>query len=140
MHRASWEKQRARAAPLTASDIREKPPQDPTLACPICSKLLRDAVKTPCCSKTYDEECIQTHLLESDFVCPSCHSKVASLDKVTPDHNARERVRKYIDDEIAKSTAPLSNSERNTPEVVSPPAVSDKVRLFGTCLLKCTPY
>lgn len=110
---ASWEKQRARPAPLTAADVREKLPSDASLACPICRKLLRDAVKTPCCSKTFDEECIQTHLLESDFVCPSCHSKVASLDRITPDTAARDRVRRHIEEEIAKSVAPL---DLKTPE------------------------
>jgi protein MPE1 len=112
---ASWEKQRARPAPLTAADVREKVPSDASLACPICGKLLRDAVKTPCCSKTFDEECIQTHLLESDFVCPSCHSKVPSLDKVTPDNVARDRVRRHIEEEIAKSVAPV-DLKTNTPE------------------------
>lgn len=98
--------------------MREKAPSDATLACPICSKLLRDAVKTPCCSKTFDEECIQTHLLESDFICPSCHKKVVSLDTVTPDFASRERVRKYIEDEIVKSVGPV-DSERNTPDAPS---------------------
>jgi len=90
-------------------------PSDPALACPICHKLLRDAVKTPCCSKTFDEECIQTHLLESDFVCPSCHAKVASLDRITPDTAARDRVRRHIEEEIAKSVAPV-DLKRKTPE------------------------
>src|SRR5262245_38346590 len=54
--RASWEKQVSRHKGLTPADIRERPPSDPSLACPLDNKLFRDAVKTPCCNTTYSEE------------------------------------------------------------------------------------
>ncbi|KAF8315353.1 DWNN-domain-containing protein [Clavulina sp. PMI_390] len=123
---ASWEKQRSRPTPLTAADVREKRPSDLSLECPICNKLLRDAVKTPCCSKTFDEECIQTHLLESDFICPSCHKKISSLDKVTPDTASREKVRRYIADEIAKSAGGSTQIDDQDISFDAQPGASDQ--------------
>jgi len=101
--RASWKKQVTRSKALTAAEVREKPPLDDTLACPIDNKLFRDAVKTPCCSKAYCEECIQTHLLERDFVCPNCEKKIPSLDKLIPDKSIRTKVSDYIEKKIEES-------------------------------------
>ena len=101
--RASWQKQVARQKGLTEADIREKPSKDPFIICTIDSKIFRDAVKTPCCETTYCEECIQTHLLEKDFICPKCGTKIASLDKLIIDKPTRARVMDYIDREIEAS-------------------------------------
>lgn len=104
LQRASWQKQvSSRPKGLTAAEVREKPPTDPLLACPIDNKLFRDAVKTPCCGQSYCEECIQTHLLERDFVCPNCSKKVASLDKVIADKPMRTKVVEYIEKAIEES-------------------------------------
>ncbi|KDR80721.1 hypothetical protein GALMADRAFT_241139 [Galerina marginata CBS 339.88] len=100
---ASWQKQVARPKGLTSAEVREKVPSDPSLACPIDNKLFRDAVKTPCCNKAYCEECIQTHLLERDFVCPNCGKKVQSLDKLIVDKPTRTRVADYIEKAIEES-------------------------------------
>jgi protein MPE1 len=93
---------------LTEIDVRERAPSDPTLACPIDNKLFRDAIKTPCCGTVYCEDCIQTHLLEHDFVCPNCGQKIPSLDKLAKDSEARQRVAAYIEKTIEAS--------RNQPE------------------------
>ncbi|KAF9563120.1 DWNN-domain-containing protein [Agrocybe pediades] len=100
---ASWQKQVSRSKGLTAAEVREKAPSDPTLACPIDNKLFRDAVKTPCCSKVYCEECIQTHLLEKDFICPNCGKKIQSLDKLIMDKPSRTKVSDYIEKAIEES-------------------------------------
>lgn len=73
------------------------------MACPIDNRLFRDAVKTPCCEKAYCEECIQTHLLEHDFVCPNCQKKIASLDKLMINKPLRTKVGDYIDKAIEES-------------------------------------
>ncbi len=101
--RVSWQKQVAKSKGLTAVDVREKVPSDPFLACPIDNRLFRDAVKTPCCNTAYCEECIQTHLLERDFVCPNCGKKIASLDKLIVDKPMRIKVADYIDKAIEES-------------------------------------
>ncbi|KAF9530445.1 DWNN domain-containing protein [Crepidotus variabilis] len=100
---ASWQKQVARVKGVTAAEVREKAPTDPALACPIDNKLFRDAVKTPCCGAAYCEECIQTHLLERDFICPSCGKKIASLDKLLLDKPMRTKVADYIEKAIEES-------------------------------------
>ena len=102
---AAWQKHRTRPKTLTESDVREKPPSDHTLACPMCSKLFREAVNTPCCSTTYCEDCIQTHLLERDFTCPGCNSKIGSLVKLVPNKEVRALTRSYIDKAIEESKA-----------------------------------
>ena len=90
---ASWQKQVSRHKGLTEADIRERAPTDASLACPIDGKLFRDAVRTPCCGTRYCEECVQTHLLERDFLCPNCARKIPSLDKLIVDKPMRARVR-----------------------------------------------
>lgn len=101
---ASWQKHLSRQKQvLTESDVRERTPTDPTLVCPIDNQLFRDAVKSPCCGTTFCEECIQTHLLEHDFVCPQCTKKVPSLDKLTKDADARNKVTAYIEKAIEAS-------------------------------------
>ncbi|KAH8093273.1 DWNN domain-containing protein [Cristinia sonorae] len=100
---ASWQKQVARVKGLSEADIRDRTPSDPSLACPIDHKLFKDAKKTPCCGTLYCEECIESHLLERDFICPNCGRKIASLDKLIIDKPMRTRVHDYIDKEIEKS-------------------------------------
>ncbi|KAJ7446755.1 DWNN domain-containing protein [Mycena latifolia] len=100
---ASWQKQVSRPKGLTVAEVRERMPSDPSLVCPIDNKLFRDAVKTPCCGTHYCEECIQTHLLERDFVCPNCAKKIASLDKLVTDKPMRTKVTDYIENVIEES-------------------------------------
>lgn len=54
-------------------------------------------MKTPCCGTSYCEECINSHLLENDFICPNCSKKIPSLDKLVMDKPMRTRVGDYID-------------------------------------------
>ncbi|KAJ7116047.1 DWNN domain-containing protein [Mycena epipterygia] len=100
---ASWQKQVSRPKGLTVAEVRERMPSDPSLVCPIDNKLFRDAVKTPCCGTHYCEECIQTHLLERDFICPNCTKKIASLDKLVVDKPMRTKVTDYIENAIEES-------------------------------------
>lgn len=105
LNSASWEKHRAVTANLTSSDIQNAPPTDPDLTCPLCNRLLRDAVKTPCCSTSYCEECIHNYLSENDFVCPECESKIKSLKNLVKDEDRRERAKKYLEDTLKASKA-----------------------------------
>ncbi|KAJ8095271.1 Protein mpe1 [Marasmius tenuissimus] len=100
---ASWQKQVSRSKGLSAAEVRERAPSDSTLACPIDHKLFRDAVKTPCCGTLYCEDCIQTHLLERDFICPNCAKKIPSLDKLAADKETRTKVNDYIEKAIEES-------------------------------------
>ncbi|KAJ7696611.1 DWNN domain-containing protein [Mycena rosella] len=100
---ASWQKQVSRPKGLTVAEVRERLPSDSSLVCPIDNQLFRDAVKTPCCGTHYCEECIQTHLLERDFICPNCAKKIASLDKLIMDKPMRTKVTDYIENMIEES-------------------------------------
>ncbi|KAF9073318.1 DWNN domain-containing protein [Rhodocollybia butyracea] len=102
---ASWQKQVSRTNKvLTAVEVRERnTPSDSSLVCPIDNKLFRDALKTPCCGTCYCEDCIQTYLLERDFICPNCGKKIASLDKLSADMEQRRRVDDYIENAIEES-------------------------------------
>ncbi|KAG7093660.1 hypothetical protein E1B28_007321 [Marasmius oreades] len=99
----SWQKRVSRSKGLTAAEIRDRPPSDPTLTCPVDSKLFRDAVKTPCCGTLYCEDCIQTHLLERDFICLNCAKKIPSLDKLIVDKATRTKVNEYIESAVEDS-------------------------------------
>ena len=112
---ASWDKHRAVQANLTSSDIQNSAPTDPDLVCPLCSRLLRDAVKTGCCSTSYCEECIHNYLSENDFVCPECESKIKSLKNLTKDEDRRERAKKYLEDTLkaSKATGEAERTEKN---------------------------
>ncbi|KAL7005028.1 Protein mpe1 [Cystobasidiomycetes sp. EMM_F5] len=100
---ASWEKHRAVVANLTENDIQNMAPTDPDLTCPLCNRLLRDAVKTPCCSTSYCEECIHNYLSENDFVCPQCESKIKSLKNLVRDEDRRARAKQYLEDTLKAS-------------------------------------
>ncbi|KAK7025255.1 hypothetical protein R3P38DRAFT_3269965 [Favolaschia claudopus] len=100
---ASWQKQLSTRKGLTVAEVRERTTNDPALVCPIDHKLFRDAVKTPCCGTHYCEECVQTHLLERDFVCPNCSKKIPSLDKLIVDKPMRTKVLDYIENAIEES-------------------------------------
>ncbi|SPO20897.1 related to MPE1 - subunit of CPF involved 3' end formation of mRNA [Ustilago trichophora] len=99
----SWRKNRVRTKPLTQSDVYQSTPTDTSLACPLCSKLLRDAVVTPCCKTKYCEECIQTHLLEHEFTCAECDKRIADLEQLKADDETRKKVKEYVKETIEQS-------------------------------------
>ncbi|RXK35755.1 hypothetical protein M231_06996 [Tremella mesenterica] len=88
---------------LTGAEVREQQPTEAELTCLICKKLVWEAVRTPCCQTSYCEECIQIHLLDRDFECPSCESKIPSLSKLEPALDLRQRVKLYVDGEVERS-------------------------------------
>jgi protein MPE1 len=103
---------------MTAGDIQNLAPTDPDLTCPSCSKLLRDAVLTPCCSTSFCDECVSNALLDNDMLCPECETRVKSLEKLKPDEDRRERAKKYVDDmlESGKELAEQEKKEREAEE------------------------
>jgi protein MPE1 len=104
MTRRQWKKEAAaKPRTLTGAEVRDQEPLDAALTCAICKKLVWEAVRTPCCDSAFCEECITTRLVEHAFECPVCESKVASLDKLRPDEELREKVKGYVDGEIERS-------------------------------------
>ena len=99
----SWNRSKSRARPLSKTDVYQSVPSDPTLACPYCSKLLRDAVITPCCQTSFCEECVQTYLFEHDFLCPECEKHIQNIETLKIDDAKRKKVREYIASTIERS-------------------------------------
>ena len=95
---ASWESYQKKAGGVASKPEEPKGSkelQDRGVECSMCHKMMRDAVKTPCCKNVYCEECIQNALLESDFVCPTCDAKEILLDSLHPDTETRNKVEEY---------------------------------------------
>ncbi|KAE8215448.1 hypothetical protein CF327_g1275 [Tilletia walkeri] len=99
---AAWQKNQELAKPLSENDVYAQVPTDSSLACPLCAKLLRNAVKTPCCGTLYCEECIQTHLLEHDFQCAECERRIPDLADLKRDEETIKKVRKYVEDAMVR--------------------------------------
>ncbi|KDN42476.1 hypothetical protein RSAG8_06793, partial [Rhizoctonia solani AG-8 WAC10335] len=122
----AWQKQRARPKALTSAEIYQNPAPatHSSLACPICDRLTKNAVRTPCCKQTFCEECIQTHLLEHDFVC-RCGKKIASFDRLEVDEKRREKVgevvRTMIEESRKESVKQEAEESQPTPTASSTP-------------------
>ncbi|KNC98149.1 cleavage polyadenylation factor subunit MPE1 [Spizellomyces punctatus DAOM BR117] len=91
---------------LGAGDVHEMAPVPSELACPLCTKLLRDAVLIPCCGTSYCDECIRAHLLDNEdpeqrLKCPNCGSD-QSPDNLVPNKSLRQAVEHHIRDFAAK--------------------------------------
>lgn len=112
----SWNRSRARSRPLSQTDVYQSVPADPSLACPLCSKLIRDAVITPCCQTTFCEECVQTHLFEHDFLCPECEKPIRDISTLKIDDTKRKAVREYVANAIERSEAAFENAEKGEEE------------------------
>jgi protein MPE1 len=128
---ASWQRQTSKSKSLSEAEVRERPSKDPAIVCSIDNRIFRDAVKTPCCGTAYCEDCIQTYLLEKDFICPSCASKVASLDKLAIDKPTRTRVADYITREIEASQKEEDTSEFTPVGSVSQTPAPDDLQLYA---------
>ncbi|KAK0552836.1 Protein mpe1 [Tilletia horrida] len=99
---AAWQKNQALAKPLSENDVYAQVPSDSSLACPLCAKLLRNAVKTPCCGTLYCEECIQTHLLEHEFQCAECEKRIPDLADLKRDEETVKKVRAYVEEAMTR--------------------------------------
>ena len=62
------------------------------MICPLCRKLMTDAVLIPCCGRSYCDDCIRNHLLENKFVCPEpdCKETNVSPDNLIPNRSLRK--------------------------------------------------
>jgi protein MPE1 len=94
--------------------------------CQICGKLAKDATRTPCCKKLFCDECIQSSLLESDFVCPGCGANEILLDDLVVDGEVRSRIAEYVgkwEDEKKKTSINVCSAKTcktHSQEALSP--------------------
>lgn len=99
--KAAWElyqekaKASAAAAAEAAAAEESKALQARGLECPIDKRMFLEPTKTPCCQRTYCNDCISNALIESDFVCPGCATEGVLLDNLTPDEEAVSKIKIY---------------------------------------------
>ncbi|UZP35711.1 hypothetical protein NXS19_003527 [Fusarium pseudograminearum] len=109
--KASWEQFQAKAksSATTNAPAGDKEIQEQGLECSIDKKMFIEPMKTPCCQKTFCNDCITNALIESDFVCPACQSEGVLIDDLQPDEEASKKIQEYLKEkETAKSPPPLS--------------------------------
>lgn len=107
--KASWEKFQAKAEASkeqqAAANLGNKDLQNRGLECPIDKRLFVDPVKTPCCGKTYCNECIENALVDNDLTCPNCNTPNILIDNLTADDEAKAKIKAYEDEMAAENEA-----------------------------------
>ena len=98
--KASWEqfqaKTKSSAAAQKAAAMGDKELQDKGLECSIDKRIFIDPMKTPCCEKTYCNDCITNALIESDLTCPGCQTDGVLIDDLKPDTETSEKIKNYL--------------------------------------------
>jgi len=110
--KASWEQFQAKTKSSTANkeaQAENKEVQERGLECSIDKKMFIEPMKTPCCKKTFCNDCITNALIESDFVCPACQTEGVLIDDLTPDEETAKKIQDYLKEkETTKSPQPGS--------------------------------
>lgn len=110
--KASWEQFQAKAkssATAKTDSAGDKEVQERGLECSIDKKMFIEPMKTPCCQKTFCNDCITNALIESDFICPSCQTEGVLIDDLQPDEETSKKIQEYLKEkETAKSPPPSS--------------------------------
>lgn len=128
--KAAWEQFQAKAKASkeqeTAANAGSKELQDRGLECSIDKRLFVDPMKTPCCGKTYCNECIENALVDSDLTCPNCGTNGVLIDNLVADEEMKSKIEAYEDEKIAERKAKEASKSPQTPqtEVAAEPAKS----------------
>jgi protein MPE1 len=126
--KASWEKFQAKtksaAAAQEAAALGDQELRERGLECPIDRRIFIDPMKTPCCEKTYCNDCITNSLIESDFTCPGCQTDGVLIDDLKPDDEASTKIKAYLEEKNAAKKA-RERSESPSIKAESPKAVEE---------------
>lgn len=125
--KASWEQFQAKAksnpAAQKAASEEDKEVRERGLECPIDKKMFIEPMKTPCCEKTYCNDCITNALIESDFICPACKTEGVLIDDLKADEEAVAKISSYLAEKDTKakeaSKGPKSPAASKSPPVAS---------------------
>ncbi|KAG8741716.1 hypothetical protein FRC10_002543 [Ceratobasidium sp. 414] len=123
---AAWQKQRARPKALTSAEIyaAPAPAAHSNLACPICERLTKNAVRTPCCRTTYCEECLQTHLLDHDFADEKRREEVGEVVRSMIEESRKESTKQEpAEDALPQSTPTntIASTVSSATDISTPP-------------------
>lgn len=118
--KASWEKFQAKAktsSTIKDSSTEDKEIQERGLECSIDKKMFIEPMKTPCCKKTFCNDCITNALIESDFICPACQTEGVLIDDLQADEESAQKIQDYLKEkEAAKAQAPSPTNENANAE------------------------
>ncbi|KAK4151741.1 protein MPE1 [Chaetomidium leptoderma] len=122
--KASWEQFQAKAkanpAAQKAAAEEGKEVRERGLECPVDKKMFIEPMKTPCCEKTYCNDCITNALIESDFVCPACKTEGVLIDDLKTDDEAVEKMKEFLAEKEGKKEE--ANSPKSPAASKSPAA------------------
>ncbi|KAJ1448413.1 hypothetical protein M885DRAFT_471149 [Pelagophyceae sp. CCMP2097] len=76
--------------------------------CPMCAKVIDDAVLVPCCFESLCDSCARDSLRQSGGRCPLC-SKAAAEDKLVPNKSLRAGVQTFLQQWAANTKAKLED-------------------------------
>ncbi|GJC89158.1 putative RING finger protein P8B7.15c [Colletotrichum liriopes] len=118
--KASWEqfqaKAKSSASAAKAIAMGDKELQEKGLECPIDKKMFIEPMKTPCCQKTYCNDCITNALIESDFICPNCSTEGVLIDDLKADEEAADKIKTFLKEKTeAKSPTAASPAAAASP-------------------------
>jgi protein MPE1 len=131
--KASWEQFQAKAKSTAAvqksSSDGNQELQERGLECPIDKRMFIDPMKTPCCEKTYCNDCITNALIESDLVCPGCSTEGVLIDDLKTDEEIAKRMQDYLKGKDTKTEErPKSPVSPKSPAAVDAVTVGSKSR------------
>ncbi|KAI1502898.1 DWNN domain-containing protein [Biscogniauxia marginata] len=119
--KASWEQYQAKtkssAAAQKAASAEDKELDEKGLLCSIHNRMFIDPMKTPCCEKTYCNDCITNALIESDFVCPNCQTEGVLIDDLKADDEASTRIQDFLKE---KESVKVKERSKSPPGAKSP--------------------
>lgn len=136
--KASWEqfqaKTKSSAAAQKAAASGDKELQERGLECSIDKRMFIDPMKTPCCEKTYCNDCITNALIESDFTCPGCGTEEVLIDNLKPDEEMSAKINVFLDERKAaraekeRSKSPSLKDEKTESAEPEPIAIKEKTK------------
>ena len=136
------EKVKASAAAQEKAGSGDKDLESRGLQCPIDKRMFVDPMKTPCCGKTYCNDCITNALIDSDLTCPGCETENIILEELVPDSEMNEKIKAYeAEQAIVKksaSPAPSANDTKNdnAANAPSPPGSKSPASSAGSGAVK----
>ncbi|KAK2747617.1 hypothetical protein FQN55_004971 [Onygenales sp. PD_40] len=136
--KASWElyQEKAKASAAAAAEFAaaegSKELEARGLQCPLDKRMLLEPTKTPCCKKTYCNDCITNALIESDFVCPNCSAEGVLLDNLTVDEEAVSKLKDYEKEKAekrdkGKQESPCDDDDKPPPAQSVSRSVNSKI-------------
>merc|ERR1712093_272723 len=104
----------------------DKELQDRGLECSIDKRIFIDPMKTPCCEKTFCNECITNALIESDFTCPGCQTEGVLIDDLKPDTETSAKIKVYLEEKNSAAKVEKQRSKSPSVKLEAEPEVKTK--------------